>query len=159
LIKNPHFIYQNTYNKIWAQPQLRYGENVESFVIPDFVTKSTVTGQSAIMDLKLPFSSGLVKKRALELTKRLLDAVEQVLNYKTITDSSLLSSNLAGEIYSVDDVCIVIGRFGEEIEAARGILANEELQRNTVKLIAYNDLIEVQRNVLEGIVFLGKAPG
>ena len=154
LIRHPHFLYQNRYNKLWAQPQLRYGEQAESWVIPDFVAQSTVTHETAVLDLKLPNSEGLVKKHAEELTKRLIRAVEQVLGYKTIVDESTLPTNLGGDVCKIDEVSVIIGRMGSEINEARRLLAGEAAPLNSVKLIAYDDLIEIQQNVLEGIVLL-----
>jgi hypothetical protein len=152
LVRHPEFLYQNSFTKCWAHPKIYRDDAAMKYGVPDFILKSTFTEMVEITDLKLPSDRLVLQHDARRLSMKLIDAVEQVIGYKHDLEANP-EWTLHGEVRSVDSLSIVMGRFAGDSPTVHESI-QEQYPTHNVKILGYNDLAELQRDVVEGLTFM-----
>ena len=124
--------------------------------MPDFVLQTEFTGEAEVLDLKLP-SARILKQKADEFTKDLIKAIEQVLRYQQVINIQDPQFYLGGEVEEVRSVCVFIGR-SESRDKVVSDLISSEFGENKIEIINYDRVIQIQEDLLEGLMLVGSNP-
>lgn len=156
LVRNPIFLYRGRYTRLWAEPKIYVNDHSSKYVVPDFVLQTEFTGEAEVLDLKLP-SARILKQKADEFTKDLIKAIEQVLRYQQVINIQDPQFYLGGEVEEVKSFCVFIGR-SENRDNVVGDLISREFGENEIEIINYDRVIQIQEDLLEGLMLVGSNP-
>jgi hypothetical protein len=151
LVKNPHFVYQNKFNKMWSQPLIYSPYYEQKQNRPNFVLKSTLSNVAELVELELPTKEAM-EKTTYRLSRKIINSLEYAIKHK-VSIENFPEYNLSGEVRNIDSISILIGGTEDYSRSIQRIIS-DNYSINDVKIVSYSELIEVQKSVVEGLLLL-----